>query len=93
MGEVAPERIEAMKFALVYDGQKWSLQHCGVCKTPGQNQQKTEEIACLEADMKDATQRFLDGLNSDEGDLHLTVSHRRRRAIVEFGPPQCTLGT
>ena len=55
-------------YIYTHDGQKWSLPQCGVCKTPGQKQQKTEEIACLEADMKDATQRFLDGLDSDESD-------------------------
>ena len=62
--EVANESIEGMKFAPVYDGQEWSLQRCGVCKTP----EKTAEIRRLEADVEHATRRFLDGLDSEESD-------------------------
>ena len=56
-----------------YDGQKWSLQQCGICKpcrvvTEKECMEITTEAARLEGDMKEATQRFLDGLNSDESD-------------------------
>ena len=63
-----------VEFVPTYDGQKWSLQQCGICKpcrpcrvvTEKECMEITTEAARLEADMKEATQRFLDGLDSDD---------------------------
>ena len=65
-------KVEGVEFAPTYDGQKWSLQQCGICKPcpvlTKEQQEIAAEAAILKADMKYATQRFLDGLDSDESD-------------------------
>jgi len=69
----APKTIQGVEFVPTFDGQKWSLQQCSSCQplpvvTDTEQQKSNAQAAQLEADMKYATQRFLDGFFSDESD-------------------------
>ena len=65
-----------VEFVPTYDGQNWSLcaisELCPVVTENKLKEQQEQEIAAevwaLDTDLKDATQRFLDGLYSDESD-------------------------
>ena len=76
------------EFAPKFDGQKWLLQQCGICKpcpvvTEKEKREIAGEVARLEADLKDATQRFLDGLNSDESDDDASSDESAPKFVME----------
>ena len=99
--EPAPDKpgvTEGVRCRPTYDGQKWILQRCGTCKYRPVVSQKEidEEAARVEADMKDATKRCLDGFDtdSDSGDdaapgtgdarsVPPVIPHRRRPPRAE----------
>ena len=68
--EPALRSAEGVEFVPTYDGQEWQLQQCGVCRshpvvTEEEQREIAAEVARLSDDMKNATERFLNGFESE----------------------------